>query len=98
MGFQKDAIPLAIYGCLDPASRKLLFFKIGPGNSDPMVVGFWYLEFLYETKGIASMIRIYKCTETGKMGTLYSYLCSNHGDMDPSDTVMYCMENQLQIR
>ena len=70
MGFQKDTFPLAIYGCLDTASRKLLFLKIGPGNSDPMVVGFWYLEFLYETKRIASKIRIDKGTETDQVAKL----------------------------
>ena len=70
MGFQKDTFPLAIYGCLDTASRKLLFLKIGPGNSDPMVVGFWYLEFLYETKRIASKIRIDKGTETDQVPKL----------------------------
>ena len=31
MGFQKDTFPLAVYGCLDTASRKLLFLKVGTG-------------------------------------------------------------------
>ena len=39
MGFQKDTFPLAVYGCLDTASRKLLFLKVGTGNSDPRVIG-----------------------------------------------------------
>ena len=28
MGFQKSTFPLAIYGCIDTASRKILFLKI----------------------------------------------------------------------
>ena len=74
MGFQKDTFPLAVYGCLGAASRKLLFLKVAPGNSDPRAIGLWYLEFLYETKKIASNIRIDKGTETGRIATLHAYL------------------------
>ena len=97
MSFQKDTFPLAIYGCLDTASRKLLFLKIGPSNSDPMVIGLWYLEFLYEAKKIGSKIRIDKGTETGKMATLHTYLRSKHGDMDALDTVMYGKSTSNQV-
>ena len=100
MGFQKDTFPLAIYGCLDTASRKLLFLMIGPGHFDPRVVGMWYLEYLYETKFISSKIRIDKGTETGKMATLHAYLRSFHKDIDPLDTVMYgkSTSNQVLLR
>jgi hypothetical protein len=97
MGFQKDTFPLAIYGCLDTASRKLLFLKIGPSNPDPRVIGLWYLEFLYEAKKIDSKIRIDKGTETGKMATLHTYLRSKHGDMDALDTVMYGKSTSNQV-
>ena len=97
MGFQKDTFPLAVYGCLDTASRKLLFLRVGTGNSDPRVIGIWYLEFLYETKQIASIIRIDKGTETGKMATLHAYLRRHHNDMDPCDTVIYGKSTSNQV-
>ena len=97
MGFQKDTFPLAVYGCLDTASRKLLFLKVGTGNSDPRVIGLWYLEFLYETKQIASIIRLDKETETGKMATLHSYLHRHHNDMDPYDTVIFGKSTSNQV-
>ena len=97
MGFQKDSFPLVVYGCLDTASRKLLFLKIGTGNSDPRVIGLWYLEFLYETKQIASIIRLDKGTETGKMATLHSYLRRHHNDMDPYDTVIFGKSTSNQV-
>ena len=97
MGFQKDTFPLAVYGCLDTASRKLLFLKVGTGNSDPRVIGLWYLEFLYETKQIASIIRLDKGTETGKMATLHSYLRRHHNDMDPYDTVIFGKSTSNQV-
>ena len=31
MGFQKDTFPLAVYGCLDMASRKLLWLRVWTG-------------------------------------------------------------------
>ena len=97
MGFQKDTFPLAVYGCLDTASCKLLFLKVGTRNSDPRVIGLWYHEFLYETKQIASIIRLNKGTETGKMATRHSYLYRHHNDMDPYDTVIYGKSTSNQV-
>eukprot|EP00794_Sanderia_malayensis_P002289 gene2289-2634_t len=97
MGFQKSTFPLAIYGCIDTASRKLLFLKIGSGNSDPRVIGLWYLEYLYETKSISSMIRIDKGTETGIMATMHAFLRRDDNDMDPLDTVIYGKSTSNQI-
>ena len=39
MGFQKHTFPLAVYGCLDTASRKLLWLRMWTGNSDPNLIG-----------------------------------------------------------
>ena len=50
MGYQNSTYPLAIYGCIDTASRKLLWLRIWVSNSDPRVIGRWYLEYLYETR------------------------------------------------
>jgi len=35
MGYQNSTFPLAIYGCMDTASRKLLWLKVWITNSDP---------------------------------------------------------------
>lgn len=71
MGYQNSTFPLAIYGSIDTASRKILWLKIWYSNSDPMRIGRWYLEHLYQTKRIASMLRIDKGTETGVMATIH---------------------------
>ena len=39
MGYQNSTFPLAIYGCIDTASRKLLWLKVWVSNSDPKIVG-----------------------------------------------------------
>ena len=44
MGFQNSTFPLAIYGCIDTASRKLLWLKIWTTNSNPILVGKWYIQ------------------------------------------------------
>eukprot|EP00794_Sanderia_malayensis_P021011 gene21011-23063_t len=35
MGYQKSTFPLAIYGCIDTASHKIIFLNIWMSNSDP---------------------------------------------------------------
>ena len=45
MGYQNSTYPLAIYGCIDTASRKLFWLRIWVSNFDPQVTGRWYLEY-----------------------------------------------------
>jgi hypothetical protein len=97
MGFQKDTFPVGVYGCIDTASRKLLWLRVWTGNSDPNLIGRFYLDYLYESRMIASKIRIDKGTETGKMATLHAFLRRHHGDMDPLDTVIYGPSTANQV-
>ena len=106
MGYMKSTFPLAVYGCMDTASRKLLSLRIGAGNSDPKGIGRWYFEYLYESRkirldkvGQASMIRLDKGTETGLLATIHTFLRDQHGDMDALDTVIYgkSTSNQLKV-
>lgn len=89
MGFQNSTFPLAIYGCYDTASRKVMFLKVWMSNSSPDLVGRWYFDHLYETKKISSIIRLDRGTETGVLAAIHVFLRRNHGDMDPKDTVQY---------
>ena len=79
MGYQNSTYPLAVYGCMDTASRKLLWLKIWVTNSDPKLVG-RYLEHLMETRIIYSLMRLGKGTETGVMATMHAFLRKNHND------------------
>lgn len=97
MGFQKDTFPLGVYGCIDTASRKLLWLRVWTSNSDPLLIGRFYLDHLYEHRIIACKIRIDKGTETGKMATLHAFIRRNHGDMDPLDTVLYGPSTANQV-
>jgi hypothetical protein len=97
MGYQNSTFPLAIYGAIDTASRKILWLRIWESNSDPMRIGRWYLEYLFETRRIATMIRVDKGTETGTMATIHSFLRQHHGDMDPFDTVLYGPSTSNQV-
>ena len=51
MGFMKDTFPLAIYGMQDVYSGYILYLKVWASNSNPKLIGRWYLEHLYDTKG-----------------------------------------------
>lgn len=50
-GYQKDTFPLCVYGGLDTYSGRLNFLRIWYTNNDPVVIGRFYLEYLYESKG-----------------------------------------------
>ena len=97
MGFQNDTFPLAIYGSIDTASRKLLWLRIWTTNREPRLIGRWYLEYLYESKVIPSYLRMDRGTETGIMATMHAFLRQHHGDMDPTETVIYGPSTANQV-
>ncbi|XP_078484142.1 uncharacterized protein LOC144744114 isoform X2 [Ciona intestinalis] len=98
MGFQKSTFPLAVYGCIDTASRNLLWLKIWTDNCDPKLIARWYFDYIYETKCIASYMRLDKGTETGIMATMHAFLRKSHIDVtDASDTVIYGKSTSNQI-
>ena len=78
MGYQNLTFPVAIYGCLDTASRKLLWLRVWNKNCDPKLIGRWYLKHIMETKVMLAMIRVDKGSETGTMATIHAFLLRNH--------------------
>jgi len=48
MGYQNSTFPLAIYGCIDTASRKIVWLRVWNTNSKPELIGKWYYEYLLE--------------------------------------------------
>ena len=90
MGYQNSTYPVAVYGCIDTSSRKLLWIKVWLTNSNPNIVGRWYLEYLYETRMMAAVLRMDKGTETGVLAAMHAFLRNHHGDLDDaSDSVIY---------
>eukprot|EP00795_Rhopilema_esculentum_P005656 gene5655-10889_t len=88
MGFQNSTFPLAIYGCLDTFSRKIIFLNVWTGN--PLVIGKFFMVYLNKAKIIPNYIRIDKGTETGVMAAMHTYLRSKTGDLeDPTESVIY---------
>ena len=70
--FHKSTFPLAIYGYIDTASRKILFLKVWTFNSNPIFVGRWYFEYLYKSKILPNYIRIDKGTETANFSAMHA--------------------------
>ena len=97
MGYQNSTFPLAVYACIDTCSRKVLWAKVGTSNSDPSVIGRFYLEYLIKNKTIASMLRMDKGTETGVIATMHAFLRQTHDDMDPMDTVLFGPSTSNQV-
>ena len=98
MGYQNSTFPIAVYGCLDSASRKLLWIKVWMNNCDPQLVGRWYMEYLLETKVMPSMLRIDRGSETGTMATIHAFLRRNNpDDLDPVDSILYGPSTSNQV-
>ena len=90
MGYQNSTFPIAIYGCIDTASRKFIWLKVWNKNSNPIFIGKWYLQSLLESGILPNNVRIDKGTETTIMSTIHAYLRSKQGDLDdPTESVLF---------
>jgi len=98
MSYQNSTFPLAIYGMMDQASRKMLLLKCWPSNSDPRLIGRWYIDWLNENNVLAANIRLDKGTETGKFASIHAFLRDKIGDLDnPIDSIVYGPSTSNQI-
>ena len=89
-GYQNATFPLGVYSCIDTFSRKILFLFVCHSNSNPLVVGKVYLQYLFETEMLPRNLRVDRGTETGKMATIHVYLLNKHEDVDdPTDSIIY---------
>ena len=85
MGLQNNTFPIAIYGAIDTASRKLLWIKVWVTNRIPELVARWYFEFLYETRVMPNYIRLDKGSETGTLATMHCFLRRQHSDVETDE-------------
>ena len=85
MGFQNNTFPIAIYGAIDTASRKLLWIKVWVTNRILELVARWYFEFLYETRLMPNYIRIDKGSETGTLATMHCFPRRQHSDEETDE-------------
>ena len=51
MGFQNSTFPIAIYRCLDTFSGKIVFLRVWTSNSDPFLIGKFYIWNSYYLDG-----------------------------------------------
>ena len=65
MGFQSSTFSIAIYGCLDTASRKLVWIKVWNSSSSLYLTAGWHFDYLYQSKLLPHLVRLEKGTDTG---------------------------------
>jgi len=98
MGYQNSTFPLAIYGCMDTASRKILFLRVWHTNSKPEIIGRWYFDFLTEFKVLPNYLRLDKGTETTTMATMHCFLRDCQGDLDEAtDSIIFGPSTSNQV-
>ena len=79
MCYRNSSLPIVV--CIDMCSRKGLWVKVLISNSNPNLIGRFYLEFLFKTGRIASKLRLDKGTETSGVATMQAYLPQQHSVM-----------------
>ena len=90
MGFQNSTFPLAIYGCLDTFSRKIIFLKVWNGNSCPILIAKFYMQYLLDSQELPTYLRLDRGSETGGMASIHSYLTNLFRDFNnPVDSIIY---------
>ena len=101
VGFQNNTFPIAIYGAIDTASRKVLCIKVWVTNSIPELVTRWYFELVYETRVMPNYIRTDKGSETGTIATMHCFLRRPHLDVETDEdavkTVIYGPSTSNQV-
>lgn len=90
MGFQNSTFPLAVYGCIDTASRKIMWLRVWTTNSKPNIIGLYYLEYLYGTRKLPVYIRMDRGTETITMAAMHAFLKREDPQFsNPTDCLCY---------
>ena len=56
--------------------------KLWISNSNPNLIGCFYLECLFKTRRVASKLRLDRGTETSGMATMHAYLPQQHSVME----------------
>jgi len=96
MGYQNSTFPIAIYGSIDTCSRKIVWLKVWSSNSNPVLIGRFYIEHLFSTNTISKHIRVDKGTETVSMAGIHCYLHKNRVE-DPTETVLFGPSTSNQV-
>lgn len=75
--------------------------KVWISNSNPNLIGCFYLECLLKTTRVASKLRLDRGTETSGMATMHAYLPQQHSVMEDfhvMDMVIYGPLTSNQVR
>ena len=51
----------------------MLCLRVWTSSCSPGIIGRWYLEYLFESRVMASVIRVDKGTETVTMATMHAF-------------------------
>ena len=71
---------IAISGCIDGYSRKIMWLKCGKSNKDPAIIVQMYVQCVTKCGVIPMRLRTDCGTENGLMAALHCSLRSEHGD------------------
>ena len=97
MGYQNSTFPVAVYGCIDTCSRKIMWIHVWTTNSNPALPAFWYASYLEETHVLAMSLRLDKGIETITIGAFHAFLLGKvmgYSVEDAADSVTMILQHQ----
>ncbi|XP_070548835.1 uncharacterized protein [Ptychodera flava] len=80
---------LAIHGCIDGFSRKVLWLKVGVSNHDPRKVAAYFIDTVGTLEGCPRIVRADHGTETGLLMTVQAMLRANGDDAFADNSYWY---------
>ncbi|XP_077977447.1 uncharacterized protein LOC144433008 [Glandiceps talaboti] len=80
---------LAIHGCIDGFSRKVIWLKVCASNRDPKKVAAFYVDAIKKHKGCPRIVRADHGTETGVIMTIQALLRANGDDAFADNSYWY---------
>ena len=97
MGYQNSTFPVAVCGCIDTCSRKIMWIHVWTTNSNPALPAFWYASYLEEMHVLAMSLRLDKGIETITIGAFHAFLLGKvmgYSVEDAADSVTMILQHQ----
>lgn len=83
---------IAINGCIDGFSRKIIWMESNSTNSDPKDIADFYIKAVQRRRGCPQSVRVDMGTENVYIEQMQTFLRRNHDDAQSGENSFFYME------
>lgn len=87
---------ICINGCIDGFSRHMIWLEAYKTNSNPAIIGSYFMQAVQSKMGCPKRLRVDFGTENGHMAEMHRFLRYDHGDEFSRKSVVYGSSNHNQ--